>query len=49
MEENCAALGRLLRRFDALRREYGMQSRAMGEIAEQLRAARPSAPVTANA
>ena len=49
VEENCAALARLLRRFDALHREHGIESRAMGEIGEQLRAARKSAPVTANA
>ena len=49
IEENYAALARLLRRFDALRREHGMESRSMGEIAEELRAAHKSAPVTANA
>jgi peptidoglycan/xylan/chitin deacetylase (PgdA/CDA1 family) len=48
-DENISALARLLGRFDALRREHGFESRAMGEVAEQLRAARASAPATANA
>jgi peptidoglycan/xylan/chitin deacetylase (PgdA/CDA1 family) len=35
--ENLAALDRLLRCFDRLRREHGMQSRSMAEVAEQAR------------
>jgi hypothetical protein len=35
---NVAALDRLLRHFDKLRREHGMASRSMGEIADGLRA-----------
>jgi peptidoglycan/xylan/chitin deacetylase (PgdA/CDA1 family) len=42
--ENLANLERLLRHFDALRREHGMASLSMGEIAERLSATPALAP-----